>query len=114
MWPRWGAALADRHLPRSRIPRRERTRHDDRAGMTTENELTVRTDRLLLRRWRDDDVAPFAAMNADPAVMEHFVSTLSSDETAGFVHRIERSFEQRGYGLWAVEVPGVAPFIGFV
>src|SRR6478672_3262822 len=67
-----------------------------------------------MRRWRDEDVAPFAAMNADPVVMEHFVSTLSPEETAGFVERIEASFDQRGYGLWAVEVPGVVPIIGIV
>jgi RimJ/RimL family protein N-acetyltransferase len=82
--------------------------------MTTEKGPALRTERLLLRRWRDDDVAPFAAMNGDPVVMEHFVSTLSVDETAAFVERIESTFEQRGYGLWAVEVPRVAPFIGFV
>jgi RimJ/RimL family protein N-acetyltransferase len=82
--------------------------------MTTEKGPVIRTERLLLRRWRDDDVAPFAAMNADPVVMEHFVSTLSAEETAAFVERIESAFEERGYGLWAVEVPGVASFIGFV
>ena len=53
-------------------------------------------------------------MNADPAVMEHFPSTLTSAESAAMVERIEHHLDAEGFGLWAVEVPGVAPFIGFV
>jgi RimJ/RimL family protein N-acetyltransferase len=74
----------------------------------------LRTERLLLRRWRASDLEPFAALNADPAVMEHFPATLSRAQSAALVERIERCFEERGYGLWAVEFPGEAPFIGFV
>src|SRR5438270_7768300 len=82
--------------------------------MTVRRGPSLATERLLLRRWRDSDLAPFAAMNADPAVMEHFPSTLTFDETAAFVERIESAFDERGYGLWAVEVVGGAPFIGYV
>jgi ribosomal-protein-alanine N-acetyltransferase len=74
----------------------------------------LRTDRLLLRRWRPEDREPFAALNADPRVMEFFPSTLTKAESDALVDRIEAGFEANGYGLWAVEVPGVAPFIGFV
>src|SRR5438309_3935826 len=74
----------------------------------------LRTERLLLRRWRREDREPFAALNADPYVMEHFPSTLSATESDALVDRIEAGFEEHGYGLWAVEVPGFAPFIGFV
>jgi len=74
----------------------------------------LRTARLVLRRWRDDDREPFAALNDDPVVMEHFPGRLSRDKSDDFVDRIEAGFEERGYGLWAVEVPGEAPFIGFV
>ncbi len=74
----------------------------------------LRTERLLLRPWRPEDRAPFAAMNADPQVMEHFLSVLSPAESDAFVDRIEAGFDEHGYGLWAVEVTGVAPFIGFV
>jgi len=75
----------------------------------------VRTERLLLRRWRESDLDPFAAINADPVVMEHFFHGVRTRaETAGFISRIEQEFEQRGFGLWAVEVIGEAPFIGFV
>jgi len=74
----------------------------------------IRTERLLLRRWREADRAPFAHLNADPAVMEHLQGTLSRERSDAFIERIEAGWDQRGWGLWAVEVPGVAPFIGFV
>jgi RimJ/RimL family protein N-acetyltransferase len=74
----------------------------------------LRTDRLVLRRWRDEDRAPFAVLNADPVVMEHFPGPLNRAKSDDFVDRIEAGFEERGYGLWAVEVSDVAPFIGFV
>jgi RimJ/RimL family protein N-acetyltransferase len=53
-------------------------------------------------------------MNADPQVMEHFPSTLDERETAALIDRIEAGFRERGYGLWAVEVIGEAPFAGFI
>jgi anti-anti-sigma factor len=74
----------------------------------------LRTERLLLRRWRREDREPFAALNADPLVMEHFVSVLTRAESDAFVDRIEARFDEMGFGLWAVEVPGVSPFIGFI
>jgi ribosomal-protein-alanine N-acetyltransferase len=75
---------------------------------------TVRTDRLLLRPWRDDDLAPFAALNADPVVMEHFTAPLAREQSDAFAARIVERWTLDGVGLWAVEVPGVAPFVGFV
>jgi RimJ/RimL family protein N-acetyltransferase len=42
------------------------------------DEITLHTDRLLLRRWRPDDRAPFAAINADPRVMEWFQGPLTA------------------------------------
>ena len=74
----------------------------------------METERLVLRRWRESDREPFAVMNANPVVMEHFPSVQSADESNEFVDRIEQHFEERGWGFWAVEVPGMAPFIGFV
>lgn len=71
----------------------------------------IETGRLVLRRWREDDKEPFAALNADPVVMEHFPATLTREESDTFVERIEAAFEERGFGLWAVEADGV--FIGF-
>lgn len=68
---------------------------------------------MLLRPWRDDDLAPFAALNQDPVVMEHFPSLLDRDRSDAMAARIRAHFDREGFGLWAVEVPGVAPFIGF-
>ena len=72
------------------------------------------TNRLLLRRWRPSDRAPFAALNADLRVMECFPSTLTTAESDAMVDRIEAHFAEKGFGLWVVEVPGVAEFIGFI
>lgn len=74
----------------------------------------LRTSRLHLRRWRQEDREPFARLNADPVVMEHFPAPLSREESDEFVDRHDALLAERGYGLWAVEVVGVAPFIGFI
>ncbi len=57
---------------------------------------------------------PFAALNADTVVMEHFPTPLRRDESDELVDRIETGLRLRGWGLWAVEVPGTASFVGFV
>lgn len=74
----------------------------------------LETERLLLRRWRASDAEPFAALSADPIVMEHFSAPLDRAASDAFVDRIEATFDERGYGLWAVEVRGGPSFIGFV
>ncbi len=71
----------------------------------------LRTDRLLLRRWRDEDREPFAALNADPEVMAHFTAPLSREESDALVDRFEAHFDEHGYGMWAVEADG--GFVGF-
>jgi RimJ/RimL family protein N-acetyltransferase len=74
----------------------------------------LQTRRLLLRPWRESDLEPFAALNADPAVMEHFAKPLDRSESDAFVARIRAHFAREGFGFWAVEVPGVAPLVGLV
>jgi ribosomal-protein-alanine N-acetyltransferase len=76
--------------------------------------VVLRTERLILRPWRDEDLAPFAALNADPRVREHFPSCLSRAESDSSARKIRAHFEARGYGLWAAEVVGAAMFIGFI
>lgn len=73
----------------------------------------VRTDRLLMRRWRESDVAPLAALNADPDTMRFFPATIDRAETDAFVQRTEKRFEEQGYGLWALELAATGEFIGF-
>ena len=74
---------------------------------------TLTTDRLLLRHWRDEDRAPFAAINADPRVMEHFPAPLSRLESDALIDEFERRFDPRGFGLWALERRDTGEFIGF-
>lgn len=74
----------------------------------------IRTERLVLRRWRPADREPFAAMNADPAVMEHFPHLQGREESDASVDRFESLWQDYGFGPWAVGVPSVADFIGFV
>ncbi|WP_031522006.1 GNAT family N-acetyltransferase [Streptomyces sp. NRRL F-5123] len=73
----------------------------------------LRTDRLVLRRWRESDLEPWAAMNADPEVREHLGDLLTREQSAASVARFQAEFDQRGYGWWAVEVEAAGEFIGF-
>lgn len=74
----------------------------------------IATERLLLRAWRESDRPAFAAMNADPRVMEWFPGTLTRRESDGMARVIGQRLADQGWGLWAIEIPGVAEFIGFV
>jgi RimJ/RimL family protein N-acetyltransferase len=69
---------------------------------------------LHLRPWRASDRIPFAALNADPEVMEHFPSTLTREESDALVDRIDAHIERHGFGPWAVEIPNVTEFAGFI
>jgi RimJ/RimL family protein N-acetyltransferase len=73
----------------------------------------LQTARLRLRRWIEADPEPFAALNADPAVMEYFPDLLTREQSDSLITAIESGFEQRGFGLWAVEVRATGAFIGF-
>jgi RimJ/RimL family protein N-acetyltransferase len=73
----------------------------------------IRTERLLMRRWRDSDRTPFAALNADPEVMRYFKAPLDRAESDRLIDRVEQRFDQQGFGLWALEVLATGDFIGF-
>jgi RimJ/RimL family protein N-acetyltransferase len=73
----------------------------------------IRTSRLLMRRWRDSDLAPFATLNGDPETMRFFPETIDRAASDGFIERIEERFERQGYGLWALELIATGEFIGF-
>ena len=75
--------------------------------------VTLFSDRLCLRQWRDEDREAFAAMNSDARVMKFFRSRLSRAESDAMVDGIQKHFSEHGFGLWAIEVPRVARFIGF-
>ena len=73
----------------------------------------LRTERLLLRQWRDSDLDPWAAMNADPVVREFFAGPVTRERSAASVDRFRTDIEARGWGLWAVEVRASGEFVGF-
>jgi RimJ/RimL family protein N-acetyltransferase len=76
------------------------------------------SSRVRLRQWTDADREPFAALNADPVVMEHFPSTLNRAGSDEMVNRFSASIAERGWGFWAADAlpaDGAAPqFIGFI
>ncbi len=72
------------------------------------------TPRLVLRRWRDSDRQPFAAMNADPRVMEFFPHRLSRWESDAMADRIDAHFAEHGFGLYAAELKATQQFIGYI
>jgi len=74
----------------------------------------LRTERLLLRPWRTEDREPFAALNADPTVMEYFPATLTRSKSDALAERIDSDIQRLGHGFWAAEIPAEVPFIGFV
>jgi ribosomal-protein-alanine N-acetyltransferase len=52
-------------------------------------------------------------MNADPEVMEFFVSPMVREESDAFVDRVDADFIDRGFGLWAVDEISSGEFIGY-
>jgi RimJ/RimL family protein N-acetyltransferase len=80
----------------------------------TDGALKLGTGRLILRKWRNSDRQPFARMNCDPLVMEHFPALLSRQESNALVDRAEAHLEQHGFGPWAAELRETNEFIGFV
>lgn len=75
---------------------------------------TLSTERLRLRDWTDADLEPFAALNADPEVMEFLPRALTRAESDEMVQRIRSHFDENGFGLWAAEETGSSAFMGFV
>jgi RimJ/RimL family protein N-acetyltransferase len=73
----------------------------------------VRTERLLLRCWRETDRPAYAALNADREVMRHFPATLTAQQSDEMVDRMAANWDVNGYGLWAVERLDNGQFIGF-
>jgi len=74
----------------------------------------IRTERLLLREWRETDKVPYGIVNADADVMEHFPSVLTPLQSEEMVDRMAAGWELRNFGLWAVERSDTGQFIGFV
>lgn len=76
--------------------------------------IYLKTERLILRSWKNEDKKPFAEMNGNRNVMKYFPATLSVEESNAFVDRINVEFEETGFGLYAVEIKGTSEYIGYV
>lgn len=74
----------------------------------------LKTQRLILRWWRETDRRPFGEMNADPRAMEFMPATLSRRESDTLADHIERHMHDRAFGLYAAELHADHSFIGFI
>jgi len=76
--------------------------------------IEFETDRLLLRQWLATDREPFAALNADPRVMEFFPATLNRAMSDSMANYCQAFIAERGWGFWAAELKDSDQFIGFI
>ncbi len=76
--------------------------------------VELHTKRCVLRQWQAGDFPPWAAMNADPEVRRYFPSLLTPELAEAEAGRCHDAIAQRGWGMWALDLPGVMPFAGFV
>ncbi|HEY2811175.1 MAG TPA: GNAT family N-acetyltransferase [Rhabdochlamydiaceae bacterium] len=74
----------------------------------------IETDRLILRQWKEEDLAPFAAINSDPIVMEFLWKCMTEGETAAMIEKIQRHFQKYGFGLFCAESKATSECIGFI
>ena len=74
----------------------------------------IKTDRLMLRQWQEEDLEPLARLNTDPRVMEFLLAPLTREESAARLEAYRKHIREHGWGLWAVSVPGVSDFIGWI
>jgi ribosomal-protein-alanine N-acetyltransferase len=77
-------------------------------------DFQIVTPRLILRPWRHRDLSYFAEQNADPVVMQHITGVLTQEESDAYVQQVNLHCARHGFCKWAVEVPGVAEFVGAV
>ncbi len=73
----------------------------------------IGTERLIMRGWRESDLAPWAAMNADPQVRQYLGPLLTFEQSSAWVLTFQDNLDRYGFGFWAVEVRASGEFIGF-
>lgn len=74
----------------------------------------IETSRLILRPWKDEDLEPFAALNADSRVMKYFPKVLTKEETLEFINILKSKFEKDGFSFMAAELKSTHEFIGMI
>jgi RimJ/RimL family protein N-acetyltransferase len=75
--------------------------------------VEINTERLIMRGWRESDLAPWAAMNADPEVRRYLGPLLTFEQSCAWVLNFQDDLDRGGFGFWAVEVRASVEFIGF-
>ena len=75
---------------------------------------TLTTARLILRPWRDEDLAPLFAINGDPESMRYFAATMTRAESDAWAARMRAHFAEHGWGFWVVEEAATGDFVGVV
>ncbi|WP_081405904.1 GNAT family N-acetyltransferase [Acinetobacter sp. TGL-Y2] len=74
----------------------------------------IKTDRLVLRQWKETDYLPFVKMGLDPDVMRYFYELLTPQKSLEMAKKIHELIQQNGWGFWAVELKETGEFIGFI
>jgi RimJ/RimL family protein N-acetyltransferase len=75
--------------------------------------VEIGTERLIMRGWRESDIAPWAAMNADPEVRQYLGPLLTVEQSSAWILNFQDDLDRYGFGFWAVEVRASGEFIGF-
>src|ERR1700738_2466344 len=75
--------------------------------------VEINTERLIMRGWRESDLAPWAAMNADPEVRRYLGPLLTFEQASAWVLNYQDDLDRYGFGFWAVELRASGEFIGF-
>lgn len=86
----------------------------EKMGQPQQHHDEIRTKRLVLRAWREEDLESFAQLNADPRVMKYFPGALTRKESDQLAKRMTDAQRQQGWGFWAVSIPGQSDFIGCI
>ena len=73
----------------------------------------IRTERLVMRGWRESGLAPWATMNADPEVRRYLGPLLTFEQASAWVLSFQDDLDRYGFGFWALEVRASGEFIGF-
>lgn len=74
----------------------------------------IKTDRLILRPWNEDDLEPFAELNKDPRVREYFPKLLTRQESDASIQLMSDHIKKHGWGFWAASLIQTEEFIGFI
>jgi RimJ/RimL family protein N-acetyltransferase len=107
-------AIAKLPPARGRVGRKRQLRGSHSEIYAMNAPIEFGTQRLLLRQWRAADRESFAALNADPVVMAHFLAPMTREESDAMADRCERLIAARRWGVWACEIKATGEFIGCV